>query len=69
MGGGVGGVDLVNYTEMHHPMSHHNVACGKDQPNIFPTDLEKARKEAKLVQKGFYSKDTFELQNGYQSQQ
>ena len=65
----MGGVDLVNYTEMHHPMSHHNVACGKDNPNVFPTDLEKARKEAILVQKGFYSKETFELKNGYVSQQ
>lgn len=67
IGGSVAGVDLVNYTEMHHPMSHHNVACGKDNPNVFPTDLEKARKEAVLVQKGFYSRETFELKNGYVS--
>lgn len=26
-----GGIDLVNYSEIYHPLSHHNVACGNDR--------------------------------------
>ena len=43
-GAGVGGgIDLISYTELHHPMSHHNVTTGHDKVNTFPTDLQNAR--------------------------
>ena len=38
-----GGIDLISYTELHHPMSHHNVAIGNDKPYTYPTDLQNAR--------------------------
>ena len=65
-GAGVGGgIDLISYTELHHPMSHHNVACGADNLNTYPSDLKKARNEAELVQKGYYSKKALVLDNAY----
>ena len=61
-----GGIDLISYTELHHPMSHHNVATGHDHlKNTFPTDLENARKKAELVQKGYYAKEALVLDNAY----
>jgi hypothetical protein len=37
-----GGVDLVNYSELYHPMSHHNVATGNSQIRQFPSDAVEA---------------------------
>ena len=37
-----GGVDLVNYSELYHPMSHHNVAIGSNQIRQFPSDSVEA---------------------------
>ena len=34
-----GGIDLINYSELYHPLSHHNVACGNDQMHQMPSDL------------------------------
>lgn len=64
----LGTVDLVNYSELHHPMSHHNVAIGNTRVNVLPTDLSQAGAAAELVQKGFYSKTALELKNAYPSE-
>ena len=37
------GRDLVNYSELYHPYSHHNVATGNDKPLIMPSDLQDAQ--------------------------
>jgi len=62
----VGGLDLVNYSELYHPLSHHNVACGNDRLNQMPSDLLKAQTQTQLVQKGFYDKEPLELANKYE---
>ena len=38
-GPAAGGMDLINYSELYHPLSHHNVACGNDQMHQMPSDL------------------------------
>lgn len=37
------GVDLVNYSELYHPMSLHNVACNKDRLMQTPSEVAEAR--------------------------
>lgn len=48
-GATAGGVELVNYSELHHPMSLHNISIGNDRLNVFPTDLVGARTNSKLI--------------------
>jgi hypothetical protein len=62
-GATAGGVDLVNYSELHHPMSHHNVSIGNDRLTTFPTDLVGARTDAKLVKNGYYAKEALQVTN------
>ena len=62
-GATAGGVDLVNYSELHHPMSHHNIAIGNDRLTSFPTDLVGARTDAKLVRHGYYAKEALQVTN------
>ena len=35
--------------------------------NILPTDLDRARSDAEIVQKGYYDKEALHLANGYKS--
>ena len=49
IGSAVGGVDLVNYSELYHPMSHHNVACGNDKPHEMPSNLLTGQAKVELV--------------------
>ena len=58
-------MDLVNYSELYHPLSHHNVACGNDKAHTMPTDLLTSQNKAELVQKGFYDKNALELSEKY----
>jgi hypothetical protein len=58
----------VNYSELYHPYSHHNVAIGNDKPLIVPSDLEEAQNQLQFVQKGFYSNETLTLINKYAPQ-
>jgi hypothetical protein len=55
VGGAAGGVDLVNYSELHHPLSHHNVTVGNDRLYTFPTDLAEVRTDVRLEQYGYYA--------------
>ena len=57
MGTSVGGIDLINYSELYHPMSHHHVSLGHNKVNVLPTDLDRARADAEMVQKGYYNKE------------
>lgn len=66
VGPAVGGIDLINYSELYHPMSHHHVACGDDKAHSMPSELFQAQNKAKLVQNGFYDKEALELDGGYQ---
>lgn len=65
MGPAVGGIDLVNYGELYHPMSHHNVATGNDKPHVFPTDLYEARNNLEFVNNGFYNPEAVALKNAH----
>jgi hypothetical protein len=62
-GATAGGIDLVNYSEVHHPLSHHNVSIGNDRQHLFPTDLVGARSDTKLVQHGYYAKEALQVTN------
>mmetsp|Transcript_36914 Transcript_36914/g.48515 ORF Transcript_36914/g.48515 Transcript_36914/m.48515 type:complete len:207 (+) Transcript_36914:132-752(+) len=33
IGPAAGGMDLINYSELYHPLSHHNVSCGNERTN------------------------------------
>ena len=46
-------------------MSHHNVSCGADKLNTYPSDLLNARNQAELVQKGYYAKEALVLDKAY----
>ena len=59
------GVDLVNYSELYHPLSLHNVACNRDRMLTVPSDLSEARDRLQFVQKGFYSKEALVSNNKY----
>jgi len=48
-GPGVVGYDLVNYSELYHPLSHHNVTCANERLNQLPSDLLKAQTQTQLV--------------------
>lgn len=50
-----GGCDLVNYSELHHPLSLHNTVTGLGTPLIVPSDMKKAQTQLEFVQKGFYN--------------
>ena len=39
----IGGIDLINYTELYHPLSHHHVTLGEDKAHQMPSDLMKAQ--------------------------
>lgn len=54
---------MVNYSELHHPLSHHNIAIGNDRQHTFPTDLVGTRAETRMVQNGFYAKDALKVTN------
>lgn len=58
-----GGIDLVNYSELHHPLSHHNISIGNDKQHAFPTELVDVRTETKLVQHGYYAKQALEVKS------
>ena len=47
-------------------MSLHNVTLN-NQSNMqtYPSDLQNARNNAELVQKGFYAKEALKLEKGY----
>jgi hypothetical protein len=55
-----GGVDLINYSELYHPLSHHNVSIGNDRQHTFPTDLVEAKADQTLVRHGFYARNALE---------
>ena len=63
IGAAVGGVDLINYSELDHPMSHHSIACGRDKLVVFPTDLVGARTNVEFIQQGFYAKEAMKMTN------
>ena len=65
-GPAAGGIDLISYSELYHPLSHHNVACGNDRMHQMPSDLARVQAQSKLVQKGFYDKEALELDNKYE---
>jgi len=64
--GAVGGVDLVNYSELYHPLSHHNTASGTGTLSMFPSDVNEAAGKLQFVQNGFYNKQALEMKNTYQ---
>ena len=61
--GTTGSIDLVNYSELHHPLSHHNVATCNSVQHTFPTELVGTRANTKLVKHGFYAKEALKVTN------
>lgn len=49
IGGQTGGLDLINYSELHHPLSHHNVSINNEKLLVFPSDLLVARTNVEFV--------------------
>ena len=56
---------MVNYSELYHPLSHHNVATGNDRLIQFPSDLEDARNRLQFGQNGFYAADSTSIHGAY----
>jgi len=62
-GATAGGVELVNYSELHHPMSLHNISIGNVKLTVFPTNLVGARTDSKLIKHGYYAEEALQTVN------
>ena len=51
----------MNYSELYHPFSHHNVTIGNDKPYKIPTEVNLAADRLVFHQKGFYAAEALTM--------
>ena len=57
----------MNYSELYHPLSHHNITTGNDKLYYVPSDIDNAKDNLQFLQKGFYAKEALAMGNAYQN--